>query len=392
MQATATAGFVQYVPPSLHDDKDAAKVRRPKPRTPGLRHVVRPINDHLWKGRPHHKLTIPKKGHGKGGRNNTGHITVRHRGGGHKRRIRILDWVRESQTEQYVERIEHDPNRSAHIALLNDTKTNQKTYIVAAEGMREGDTLQSFRQGVPQRILDSMGGVVDPGMLAARTAWRGNHLPLHMIPMGTPIYNIAIKKDGSGVFCRSAGTHAFIVGKGEDAVQRELVKMRANAGDSPEAELSQLQMEQLEKASQFVNVKLSSGEVRIIHKDACATVGVASNPNHHLRQLGKAGRSRWLGIRPTVRGLAMNAMDHPHGGGRGKSKGNVKPKSPWGQPVSILASELPGDSLLMPYRPSQGSRPGTSTSRPSMSQCHDPGCWGGKPSSTGSSVYIYLRM
>lgn len=273
----ATAGFA---PPPAIDIDGKFQMRTYKPRTPGTRHLVRPINDHLWKGRPFLPLTFAKKGHGKGGRNNSGRVTIRHRGGGHKRRIRTVDFDRKIPGKHTVERIEHDPGRSAHIALLNDEATGRKSYIVAAEGMRAGDVVQSYRAGIPRDLLESMGGIVDPGVLAAKTAWRGNCLPLHMIPIGTQVYNVGSRKDAGAVFCRSAGTYAVIISKDSDGKT---------------------------KGQQFVNVRLKSGEIRKVSKDACATVGVASNPNYQHRQLGKAGRSRWLNIRPTVRGLAMNA-------------------------------------------------------------------------------------
>jgi len=179
-----------------------------------------------------------------------------------------------------VERIEHDPGRSAHIALLNEEATGKKSYIVAAEGMREGDVVQSYRAGIPKDLLESMGGVVDPGVLAAKTAWRGNCLPLHMIPVGTMVYNVGSTKGKGAVFCRSAGTHAIVVSKDDDSMGSK---------------------------QKYVNVRLQSGEIRKVSRDACATVGIASNPHFQHRQLGKAGRKRWLNIRPTVRGLAMNA-------------------------------------------------------------------------------------
>lgn len=234
-------------------------------------------------------------------------------GGGAKRRIRTVDFDRRSPGKHLVERIEHDPGRSAHIALLNNEANGSKSYIVAAEGMRAGDYVESYRSGIPKDLLDSMGGVIDPGVLAARTAFRGNCLPLHMVPIGTQIYNVGSAANRGAVFCRSAGTYAIVVAK-DDADKVN------GAGESVKP--------------RFVQIKLQSGEVRNVSKDACCTIGVASNPHHHYRQLGKAGRSRWLNIRPTVRGVAMNAADHPHGGGRGKSKGNVDPVSPWGMPVS----------------------------------------------------------
>ncbi|KAH8808259.1 translation protein SH3-like domain-containing protein [Xylogone sp. PMI_703] len=295
-----------FAPPATEGVSSTFAMRTYKPRTPGVRHLKRPINDHLWKGRPFLPLTYTKKGHGKGGRNNSGRVTVRHRGGGHKRRIRTIDFERMTPGRHTVERIEHDPGRSAHIALLNEEATGKKSYIIAAEGMRAGDVVQSYRAGIPKDLLDSMGGVVDPGVLAAKTAWRGNCLPLHMIPIGTLIYNVGSSKNRGAVFCRSAGTYAIVVSKGDET------KL---GGD------------------RYVTVRLQSGEVRNVSKDACATIGIASNPHYQHRQLGKAGRSRWLNIRPTVRGLAMNAADHPHGGGRGKSKGNVNPVSPWGMPA-----------------------------------------------------------
>ena len=277
-----------------------------KPRTPGVRHLKRPINDHLWKGKPYAKLTYAKIGHGKGGRNNTGRVVMRHRGGGARRRIRTVDFKRDEPGKHIVERIEYDPNRSAHLALVENVANKRKSYIIAAEGMRAGDTIESFRAGIPKSLLASMGGVVDPGMLAAKTAFRGNCLPMKMVPMGTQVYNVGSTTNKGAVFCRSAGTHATVIAKNDvDGVIRD------------------------------VTVRLQSGEVRRVSAEACATIGVASNPHWQFRQLGKAGRSRHLNIRPTVRGLAMNAADHAHGGGRGKSKGNVNPVSIWGTPVSF---------------------------------------------------------
>ena len=230
---------------------------------------------------------------------------MRHRGGGHKRRIRIVDFARKASGRHVVERIEHDPGRSAHIALLTHKETGEKSYIIASEGMRAGDSVESYRKGIPAKLLQSMGGIRDMGMIAAKTAWRGNCLPLHMIPIGTVVYNVGLRSETGGQLCRSAGTYAQIVSNNDDS-----------------------------GSSRHVHVRLQSGETRKLPRDACATIGVASNANHHRRQLGKAGRKRWLGIRPTVRGVAMNANEHAHGGGRGKSKGNVHPVSIWGTPVS----------------------------------------------------------
>ncbi|EAQ90816.1 hypothetical protein CHGG_02751 [Chaetomium globosum CBS 148.51] len=219
-------GSAGFGPPSTQIE--AVKMRTYKPRTPGLRHLKRPINDHLWKGRPYLPLTIPKK---------------------------------------------------------REQATGNKTYIVAAEGMRAGDVVQSYRAGIPQDLLDSMGGVIDPGILAAKTAWRGNCLPMHMIPVGTVVYNVGSRMDGGAVFCRSAGTYATIISK-EEETRDDGTKVMTG---------------------KHVVVRLQSGEIRKVSKDACATIGVASNIMHQYRQLGKAGRSRLLNIRPTVRGLAMNA-------------------------------------------------------------------------------------
>jgi ribosomal protein L2 len=155
--------------------------------------------------------------------------------------------------------------------------------------MRAGDVVESYRSGIPKDLMDSMGGTVDPGMLAARTAWRGNCLPLHMIPIGTLVFNVGTAKNRGAVFCRSAGTHATVISKDE---------VGERGPDGKRA-----------RAPKYVTVKLQSGEIRKVSRDACATVGVASNGNHQHRQLGKAGRKRWLGIRPTVRGLAMNACE-----------------------------------------------------------------------------------
>lgn len=305
-----------------------SQLKRYKPITPGIRHLVRPINDHLWKGRPVKELTFPKKGHAKGGRNNTGHVTVRHRGGGHKRRIRTVDFTRDEPGPHVVERIEHDPGRSAHIALLKSKFTKKLTYILAADGMREGDVIESYMPGIPEDLMEEMGGTIDLGVLNARAISRGNCLPLHMIPIGTFIYNVGLRPGKGGQLCRSAGTHATVVGKIQEWEEPKDGMIPGQDG-VPRPVMADDRIKALNLAK-LVPIRLQSGEVRYINKNCCATVGVASNINYEYAQLGKAGRARWLNIRPTVRGLAMNAMDHPHGGGRGKSKGNVNPKSPWG--------------------------------------------------------------
>lgn len=271
------------------EEEPTVLLRTYKPRTPGLRHLKRPINDHLWKGRPFLPLTFAKKGQSRGGRNNTGRITVRHRGGGHKRRIRTVDFDRKEPGPHIVERIEHDPGRSAHIALLTNKKTKAKSYIIAADGMRAGDIVHSYRAGIPKDLLEDMGGIIDPGILASRTAHRGNCLPIHMIPMGTVIYCIGSQKHGPAKFCRSAGTYGMVMAKEEETRDDGTKQV----------------------VGKHVQVRLQSGEVRKVDKDAIATIGIASNIHYNYRQLGKAGRSRWLGIRPTVRGVAMNSgKDH----------------------------------------------------------------------------------
>ncbi|KAJ5777990.1 54S ribosomal protein RML2 [Penicillium odoratum] len=347
-----------FAPPPTRDSA-GVQLRTYTPRTPGVRHLRRPVNDHLFKGRPIHRLTFPKRGHAKGGRNNSGQVTVRHHGGGAKRRIRTVDFLRMDPGPHLVERIEYDPGRSAHIALLRSKETKKLSYILAADGMRAGETVQSYMSGIPEDLWKSMGGTVDPGVLAARTAWRGNCLPLHMIPVGTLIFNVGLRVGKGGQLCRSAGTHATVVAKGSDSRQKDIDT------EQPEAEvekkpLSVRDRQKQERLAQHITIRLASGEIRLIHKDCCATIGVASNPNYHYTRLGKAGRSRWLNIRPTVRGLAMNAMDHPHGGGRGKSKGNVDPKSPWGIPTKSGYKTRPkwkiNKAVVHPRPRNQGQR------------------------------------
>jgi ribosomal protein L2 len=262
--------------PSRAEDK----VLRAKPRTPGTRHLVRPLHAHLHAGRAHLPLTFALGGQARAGRNRHGRVTVRHRGGGHKRRARAVDFARAEPGEQVVMRVERDPGRSGHVALLRHERTGALSYVLAAQGMRAGDRVASFMAGVPRALLDEMGGRVDRGVLAARTCRRGNCLPLRLVPAGTQVYNVGTRPGFGGVFCRSAGTYATVVGRDES-----------------------------ERAFRFVVVRLQSGEVRRVSKDACASIGVVSNPMWGQRQLGKAGRARWLGRRPTVRGVAMNACE-----------------------------------------------------------------------------------
>jgi ribosomal protein L2 len=261
------------------------------PITPGRRHHQRPVHEHLWKGGPVHKLTIAKRA--TGGRNHSGKVTVRHRGGGHKRRIRLVDYHRREPGPQTVVRIEYDPGRSGHIALIQHDETKKQSYILAAEGLRAGDKVESFRAGIPKRLLDKMGGKIDPGVMATETIVKGNCLPLRMIPLNTVVFALGIRRGGGAKLCRAAGASASV----------------------------------LQQEGEYAVCKLASGEIRRFESNVCATVGVMSNEAHQHIKYGKAGRKRWLGIRPTVRGVAMNANEHPHGGGRGKSKGGKHTRS-----------------------------------------------------------------
>ncbi|AMD22502.1 HHL268Cp [Eremothecium sinecaudum] len=277
--------------------KDLTKMKKMKPVSPGLRWYRAPIYPYLHKGKPVRKLTVAKRG--TGGRNNTGKITVRHRGGGHKRRIRLVDFYRKDVGPHTVQRIEYDPGRTAHIALLKNNSTEKLSYILACEGLREGDVVESFRNGISKELMEEMGGKIDSAMLSVRTSQKGNCLPISMIPIGSIIHNIGVVPNGPGKFCRSAGAYGRLLSKIPE-------KKRAI-------------------------VRLQSGEERYVSLEACATLGIVSNIDHQNSSLGKAGRSRWRGIRPSVRGVAMNKCDHPHGGGRGKSKSNKLSMSPWGQ-------------------------------------------------------------
>lgn len=280
--------------------KTQVQMKAPRPVSPSLRWYRWPIYNYLHRGGPVKPLTVTRKP--SSGRNHTGRITVRHQGGGHARRVRVVDLHRLGSGVKRVERIEYDPNRSAHLALLSEPSPQGHgvlySYIPATVGMRAGDEVQSFRQGIPSDVMAKMGGSADPGILAGLVAKRGNCMPLHMVPLGTVVHNIGLTKQGPAKFCRSAGTYGRLY---------EKIPSQGRA-----------------------IVRLASGETRYVSLDACATIGVVSNPDHQHRSFGKAGRSRNLGIRPTVRGVAMNKVDHPLGGGRGKSKGNKIPVSPWG--------------------------------------------------------------
>lgn len=275
-------------------ERKTFQLKKYKPISPGIRWLRRPVHDHLYKGRAFMPLTVAKRG--KGGRNSGGQVTVRHQGGGHKRRLRTVDFKRVDGGIHTVERIEYDPGRSGHIALVTNA-AGVKSYILACEGLRAGDQVESYLSGIPETLISEMGGDIDPGMLAARTVQRGNCLPIRMIPVGTVVHAISTRKNGPAKFARSAGTYAQIITAPKNG---------------------------------YAVVKMQSGELRRIPADAAATIGIVSNPDHHHRKLGKAGRSRWLGIRPTVRGVAMNAYEHPHGGGHGGGRGNKPTRSIWG--------------------------------------------------------------
>ncbi|KAI0354725.1 mitochondrial ribosomal protein subunit L2 [Trametes cingulata] len=310
-----------------------------KPITPGIRHLKRPLSPHLYQGRPLRELTVPLRK--RGGRNNHGRITVRHRGGGHKQRIRIVDFMRTDPGPCDVVRIEYDPGRSAHIALIKNRDPNLCggkvwSYILAPDNLRAGDVVESFRQGIPDGLVP---GFVDSkevrgktlqkkeeeeksqtqtastaslafGVLRSITIKPGNVVPLRLIPPGTIIHNVALNPQGRAILVRSAGTFAQVV-------------LHDDQG-------------------KYTHVRLQSGEVRKVLQDCVATVGKVSNPLWKNRNLGKAGRNRWLGRRPRVRGMAMNRCDHPHGGGRGKSKGNKQPRSIWGWLTKGKRTRKPG--------------------------------------------------
>jgi len=247
-----------------------------KPTSPGRRFVVKVVNPDLHTGAPHRALVEKKTK--KGGRNNAGRITTRHVGGGHKQRYRVIDFKRNKDgVPAVIERLEYDPNRTAHIALVKYAD-GERRYIIAPKGVNAGDPVAS-------------------GSDAAIKS--GNCLPMRNIPVGTQIHCIEMKPGKGAQIARSAGTSAQLVAR-EGA---------------------------------YATVRLRSGEMRKIHVDCRATIGEVSNSEHSLRSLGKAGAKRWRGVRPTVRGVAMNPVDHPHGGGEGRTSGGRHPVSPWGVPT-----------------------------------------------------------
>ena len=243
------------------------------PVTPGLRQLVRVDRSELWKGKPVKSLTEGLSKHG--GRNNLGRITTRHQGGGHTRRYRLVDFKRRKFMEAKVERLEYDPNRTAFIALIK-YKDGEQSYIIAPQGLKKGDSVVA-------------GAKVD--------VKPGNAMPLKSIPVGTIVHNVELRPGKGAQLARSAGASVQLVGRDAGVAQ----------------------------------IKLNSGEVRIVQQDCMATIGTVSNPDHMNEQIGKAGRNRWKGIRPSVRGVVMNPIDHPHGGGEGKSSGGRHPVTPWGK-------------------------------------------------------------
>ena len=251
-------------------------LRQFNPVTASLRGTVLINRSELWKGKPVKALTEGK--HSTGGRNNHGHITSRFRGGGHKQAYRKVDFKRRKfDMPATVERLEYDPNRSAFIALVK-YQDGELSYILAPQRLRAGDSV------VAGQRVD-----IKPG----------NAMPLAAIPVGTIVHNIEMKPGAGGKVARSAGTYAQLVGK--------------DAG--------------------WAQIKLTSGELRIVRAECMASIGAVSNPDNMNQKIGKAGRSRWLGRMPHNRGVVMNPVDHPLGGGEGRSSGGRHPVSPWGQPA-----------------------------------------------------------
>ena len=251
-------------------------LQKSKPTSPGRRFTVQVKTPGLHRGQPHGPLT--EKLSKSGGRNNQGRITVRHRGGGHKRQYRVIDFRRDKdQVPGRVERLEYDPNRSAHLALVLYAD-GERRYILAPRGVTPGTEISS-----------GTGSPIKPG----------NALPLRDIPVGTVVHAIELKPGKGAQIARGAGTWA---------------QLAAREG-------------------LYATLRLRSGEMRRIHLECRATVGEVGNGEHNLRSLGKAGATRWRGVRPTVRGVAMNPVDHPHGGGEGRTSGGRHPVTPWGTPT-----------------------------------------------------------
>jgi len=270
-------------------------VVKQKPTTPGRRGMVKVVSSELHQGRPYHKLVQPQSR--TSGRNNNGRITVRHRGGGHKRSYRIIDFKRSKDgISGVIERLEYDPNRSAHIALVLYAD-GERRYIIAPRGLTKGDKIESG---------DNVGISV------------GNALPLRKIPVGTVLHCIEMKPGKGAQLARSAGASVQYIGR----------------------------------EGEYALLRLRSGEVRRIHLSCRAVIGEVGNEENSLRKLGKAGAKRWRGIRPTVRGVAMNPVDHPHGGGEGRTSGGRDPATPWGVPTKGFRTRKNKrtDSMIMRRR------------------------------------------
>ena len=247
-----------------------------KPTSPGRRFVVKVTNPDLHKGAPYGPLVESKSK--SGGRNNNGRITTRHIGGGHKQHYRVIDFKRNKDgVPGVVERLEYDPNRTANIALIKYLD-GERRYVIAPKGLSAGDDVQSG-EAAPIKV--------------------GNALPMRNIPLGSVIHCIEMKPGKGAQIARSAGTSAQL----------------------------------LARDGAYVTLRLRSGEMRKILAECRATIGEVGNSEHALRSLGKAGASRWRGVRPTVRGVAMNPVDHPHGGGEGRTSGGRHPVTPWGVPT-----------------------------------------------------------
>ena len=246
------------------------------PRTPSQRQLVRVDRSELHKGKPVKNLTegLTKSG----GRNNTGRITSWHRGGGHKRRYRMIDFKRHQSGFATVERLEYDPNRTAFIALIKYDDSGDLSYILAPQRLAIGDKVEAGK-----------GADIKPG----------NALPLGSIPVGTIVHNVELQPGRGGQIARSAGSYVQIVGRD----------------------------------SGYAQLRLNSGELRLVRQECMATIGAVSNPDHSNQNMGKAGRMRWKGRRPHVRGVVMNPVDHPHGGGEGRTSGGRHPVTPWGKPT-----------------------------------------------------------
>lgn len=252
-------------------------VKKYKPVTPSLRFRTGYTFDEITTDQPEKSLLRPLSK--SGGRNNMGRITCRHRGGGHRRHYRIIDFKRNKfDIPANVATIEYDPNRTARIALLHYVD-GEKRYILAPDGLKVGDKVSSGMNTVEISI--------------------GNAMPLERIPLGSFVHNIELKSGKGGQIARSAGTYGQVVAKDGN----------------------------------YVHVKMPSNDVHLLRKECLATIGQVSNVDHNLIQIGKAGRKRWMGIRPTVRGVVMNPVDHPMGGGEGRSSGGRHPVSPWGKPA-----------------------------------------------------------